>query len=202
MQRGIGSGAVDAHAEVQDSLYSWGRLFVCLLLGAIGNIGMWSVVVVLPTVQDAFGIARNGASFPYAMSMIGYAVGGYVMGRLADRVGIMIPILIGCVSLFAGFILISQVTSIVQFAIVQGVMIGFFGSAAVFGPLMADISMWFERRRGLAVAMVASGNYISGTIWPPLIQRMVETIGWRETHVVMGILCLLIMLPLAFLLNR
>jgi len=202
MQTRVARDVADSAAAVQDSLYSWGRLLVCLLIGAVGNVGMWSVVVVLPTVQQDFGIPRNGASFPYAMSMIGYAVGGYVMGRIADRFGIMIPILIGSFSLFTGFLLTSQVTSILQFAIVQGVLIGFLGSAAVFGPLMADISMWFERRRGLAVAMVASGNYISGTIWPPLVQRMVDTIGWRETHVVIGVVVLLIMLPLAFLLNR
>ena len=81
-------------------------------------------------------------------------------------------------------------------------LIGFAGSSATFGPLLADTSHWFFRRRGLAVAIVASGNYLAGTLWPPILQHFIETAGWRQTHIGVGVFCLVAMLPLALALRR
>jgi MFS family permease len=77
-----------------------------------------------------------------------------------------------------------------------------FGCSATFAPLIADISHWFTRRRGIAVAVCASGNYLGGAIWPPIVQRLIETAGWRVNQVVVGIVCIALMLPLALLMRR
>jgi MFS family permease len=76
------------------------------------------------------------------------------------------------------------------------------GSSASFGPLMADTSLWFLKRRGIAVALCASGNYLAGAIWPPALQSMIELWGWRSTYVVVGLICLVTLLPLSLLMRR
>jgi MFS family permease len=134
--------------------------------------------------------------------MIGFAFGGIIMGRLADRFGIFIPLVFGTVMLGIGYIVAAQAESMLTFALAQSLLIGMLGSAATFGPLVADVSLWFEKRRGLAVAVVASGNYLSGTIWPPILTHAIETIGWRQAHMGIGVICVVTMLPLAFLLRR
>jgi MFS family permease len=184
-----------------DSPYAWFRLGVSMLLATIGGVGMWSVVVVLPTVQRDFGVDRGEASLPFTLTMIGFGVGGAIMGRIADKVGIVAPITAGAVALGCGYMLASLAGDITGFALVYGVLIGLAGTATTFAPLMADISHWFERRRGIAVALCASGNYIGGAIWPPVIEHFVGTLGWRETHLWIGGFCLVTMVPLALLLR-
>ncbi len=185
-----------------DSRYSWFRLFISLILAVVGGIGLWLAVVVLPTIQAEFGVDRAGASLPYTATFIGFAAGGFVMGRMADRFGITVPISIAAVALGLGFFLAALSQSYWQFVAAQAVLIGFLGSAATFGPLVADTSQWFLRRRGIAVAIVASGNYIAGTIWPPFMQAAVQTYGWRATYMAIGLICVVVMLPLAQFLKK
>jgi len=185
-----------------ESPYAWARLIASLLLATIGGVGMWSVVVVLPSVQAEFAVDRAAASIPYTAGMIGFAVGGVFMGRLGDRFGIVTPVALSALSLALGYVGAGLSTNIWQFALMQGLLIGFFGCAAVFSPLVADISHWFDRRRGLAVGIAASGNYLAGTVWPPVIQHLIDTIGWRHAYIAIGITCILTMLPLALVLRR
>ncbi|MEA2789759.1 MAG: hypothetical protein QOG73_2165, partial [Acetobacteraceae bacterium] len=175
-------------------------LAVSALLSAIGGVGMWSVVVALPAVQAEFGVERGAASLPFTLTMIGFGVGGVIMGRLADRKGIMLPVMIGAGSIGAGYVLASLSGGLVSFSAAY-LLIGTFGTAATFVPLLADISFWFERRRGIAVALCASGNYLSGAIWPTLIEAGIRAYGWRTAHLAVGVFCLLIMPPLAMLLR-
>ncbi|MCX7380878.1 MAG: MFS transporter [Alphaproteobacteria bacterium] len=185
-----------------DSRYAWTRLAIALVICTIGGIGMWSVVVALPAVQAEFGVDRGIATLPYTLLMTGYALGGVLMGRFADRKGVAITIGGGAMFLGAGYILSGLSTSIWQFMLAHGVLIAFLGSSSTFGPLMADISFWFNKRRGVAVAVCASGNYLAGTIWPPVVQHFIETVGWRTTHIAIGIFCVMAMLPLAWFLRR
>jgi MFS family permease len=185
-----------------ESAYAWTRLVAALLLSTIGGVGMWSVVVALPAIQAEFGVARSDASLPYTLTMVGFGLGGIFMGRLTDRFGIIVPVVVGAGALALGYVLASSAGSLWQFALVQGVLIGFLGSSATFGPLLADTSLWFNRRRGIAVAIFASGNYLAGTVWPPIVQHFIETAGWRQTHAGIGAFCLASMLPLALLLRR
>jgi MFS family permease len=185
-----------------DSGYAWLRLAAAVALSALGGVGMWSVVVALPTVQAEFGLARSEASVPYTLTMVGFALGGVMMGRLADRFGIFVPVLLGTFALALGYIAAGLSGNLLQFSLAHGVLIAFAGSSAMFGPLIADTSFWFVRRRGIAVALCASGNYLAGTIWPPIVQHFIETHGWRATHVGIGIACFVGMLPLVLVLRR
>ena len=184
-------------APLADSRQAWTRLMVALALMTIGSGAMYVVAVVLPSVQKEFGIARAEASLPYTLLMIGFGVGGIFMGRLADKRGVMLPILIGAAGLGVGFVAAGMSSSIVGFALVHGVLLGLIGSSATFAPLVADTSLWFVKRRGIAVAICASGNYVAGAIWPPIVQHFVETVGWRQTYIGMGVFCALTMPALA-----
>ena len=188
-------------ASLIESSYAWRRLAVSLALSTIGGVGLWSVVVVLPAVQAEFGVARGSASLPYTATMLGFAVGGILMGRLADRRGIALPLGIASIALSLGYLLVARAPDLVSFALAQGV-IGLLGSSATFGPLVADVSHWFTRRRGIAVSICASGNYLAGTVWPPILQHFTATRGWRTTMLGVGVFCLLTMLPLTFALRR
>jgi MFS family permease len=178
------------------------RLFASLALSTIGGIGLWSVVVALPAIEAEFGVDRGGASLPYTATMVGFAVGGVLMGRLADRFGIMAPIMLGTLMLGIGYVAAAQATGLWQFILAQALLIGMLGSSATFGPLVADVSLWFHKRRGVAVAVVASGNYLAGTIWPPVLQYAIATVGWRQAHVGIAAFCVLTMLPLSLALRR
>ncbi len=185
-----------------DSPYAALRLVVALALMTIGNAGMYIVVVVLPVVQSEFGVARADASLPYTALMIGFGLGGIVMGRLADRFGVMVPLLIGAISIGLGFAAAAASGSIWTFALAHGVLIGLLGCSTVFAPLIADTSLWFVRRRGIAVAVCASGNYLAGAIWPPIVAHFVETSGWRSTYYGLGLFSAAAMLALALLMRR
>jgi MFS family permease len=180
-----------------DSRYAWARLAVTLALMTIGSGAMYVVAVVLPAVQAEFGVVRADASLPYTMMMVGFGLGGIAMGKLADRFGVMWVVLVGACGLCTGFIAAGLSGSLMSFALVHGVLLGACGSAATFAPLVADTSLWFVRRRGIAVAICASGNYLGGAIWPPVVQHFVATDGWRHTYIGLGIFCGLAMALLA-----
>src|SRR5215475_11798682 len=185
-----------------ESPYAWARLFAALLLSAIGGVGLWSVVVVLPAVQAEFGVARSSASLPYTATMLGFAIGGFLMGRVADRLGIAVPLAAGSIALSFGFLLTAHTATLGQFALAQGLVIGFLGSSVTFGPLVADISHWFTRHRGIAVSVCASGNYLAGAIWPPILQHFTAIVGWRPTLIGVSAFCAVTMLPLTLALRR
>jgi len=195
------ASASAAHAPTADSAYAWTRLAVTLALMTIGSGSMYIMAVVLPTVQAEFGVARAGASFPYTLMMTGFGVGGIVMGRLADRHGLFPVLLLGAGGLGAGFIAAGLSGSLMAFALAHGLLIGALGSSATFAPLVADTSLWFVKRRGIAVAICASGNYVAGAVWPPIVQHFVASHGWRATYIGLGVFCA-VTIPLLALLMR
>ena len=195
------SATATAAAAQPDSRQAWWRLAATLLLMTIGSAGMYVVSVMLPAVQADFGVTRAEASLPYTLLMIGFGIGCVLMGKLADRFGIVTVILIGAVSLGLGFVACGWVGSITSYALVQGLFVGLFGSSATFVPLVADTSLWFVKRRGIAVAVCASGNYLAGAIWPPVVQHFVATVGWRPTYIALGVFTCVAMLALAGLMR-
>jgi MFS family permease len=172
-----------------------------MLLSTIGGVGIWSFVVALPAVQLAFHLDRGTASLPYTLSTIGFALGGVLMGWIADRVGVVLPVIGGGIALGLGYTAAGLAPDPIVFALAYGVPIGFLGCSATFVPLVAEISHWFVRRRGIAVSIVAGGNYLAGTLWPPVLERAIALYGWRATHLGIGAFCVLTMLPLALLLR-
>ena len=188
-------------SHTADSRYAWTRLVVTLALMTVGSGAMYVVAVVLPAVQAEFGVARADASLPYTLMMVGFGIGGVAMGRLADRIGVMWVVLLGSLGLGGGFIAAGMAGSLTTFAIAHGVLMGALGSATTFAPLVADTSLWFVRRRGIAVAICASGNYLGGAIWPPIVQHFVATDGWRATYIGLGVFSALTMAGLALLMR-
>jgi MFS family permease len=188
-------------SEHVDSRYAWLRLTVALLLSTIGGVGSWSVVVALPAVQADFGVARGAASLPYTLTMLCFGVGGIVMGRLSDRRGIALTVTVAIALLSAGYVLAGLSVSLGQFTVVHGLLVGT-GTSATFAPLLADTSQWFERRRGAAIGIFASGNYLAGALWPPVVQHFIATVGWRTTYIGIGVACAVSMLALVALLRR
>ncbi|MBV9362063.1 MAG: MFS transporter, partial [Betaproteobacteria bacterium] len=146
-----------------ESTYAWLRLSASLVLMTLGGVAMYGVVVVLPLIQADFGVTRAEASLPYTLTMLGFGFGGILMGTLADRFGVIVPLLFGSTMLGIGLILAGLSGSLAQFAIAHGLLAGFLGCSATFAPLVADTSLGFNRRRGIAVAIAISGNYVAGT---------------------------------------
>jgi MFS family permease len=169
-----------------DSGQAWVRLGLVLLIASIGAIGMWSVVVALPVVQAEFGATRGAVSLAFTMIMMGFGLGGVVMGRITDRLGIVAAIGLSITFLAVSYVAAGLSATLWQF-ITASFLMGL-GTSATFAPLMAEVSHWFERYRGLAVTIVASGNYVAGTVWPPLVNWSISTAGWRTTHIAIGIL--------------
>ncbi len=194
--------ATPSNTAVLESRYAWLRLLAAVMLMTIGGAGMYTVVVVLPALQNEFQIARAAASFPFTATMLGFAAGGLMMGKLVDRYGVTVPVVLGALMQVVGFSLAAQASGPLQFALAQGLLIGMLGASATFSPLLADISHWFSRRRGIAVAICASGNYLGGALWPPITQHLVAAYGWRSTYEMIGLFCTISMLPLALVLRR
>lgn len=177
-----------ADPSLIDSRTAAWRLLTTLGLVVLGNSSMYVVSVVLPAVQAEFGIGRADASLPYTLMMICLGLGGLWTGKMADRHGLTPVLLLGAAAVCAGFVGAGMAGSIWLFGLAHGLM-GLIGSAATFAPLMADTALWWKRRRGIAVAICASGNYIAGSFWPPLVQYGIEHIGWRNTYTGMGLVC-------------
>ncbi len=188
----------DTH--IVDSQYSWLRLVITLAIATVGNVGMWAIIVVMPAVQAEFGIDRADASLPYMMTMIGFAFGNLVIGRAVDRFGVTFALIGAALLIGTGFVFAAYCGSIRELSTIQ-LLIGF-GTATSFGPLIADISHWFQRRRGIAIAITASGNYLSGAIWPLLLSGLLENSGWRGIYIALALITICVLVPLAFMLRR
>jgi MFS family permease len=183
-----------------ESAYAWLRLAAAMLLGTIGSVGLWAYVVALPAVQAEFAVNRADAALPYTLCMLGFGCGAVVIGRLADKFGIFGPLTGACLLLGFGFLLSGLAPNLEVFAFAH-LLIGL-GSSGSFAPLLADISHWFTRRRGVAVALCASGNYAGGAIWPPIAARLIETVGWRQSQLAIAAVCIIATLPLLPALRR
>ena len=181
----------DSTAFVPDSRRAWMRLGVAVLIGSLGSVGMWSVVVALPVVQNEFAASRGTASLAFTMVMLGFGSGGVLTGKITDRYGIVTAIGLGIGILGLGYIGAGMSASIWQFIIVH-FFIGL-SSSATFGPLMAEASHWFSRYRGLAVTIAASGNYVGGAVWPPLLNWGMQSHGWRTAHIAVGVFTVIAM---------
>ncbi|WP_370301398.1 CynX/NimT family MFS transporter [Pseudooceanicola sp.] len=186
--------------EIHDSAYSWLRLLVTLAIATVANVGMWSVVVVMPAIEADFAVGRAEASLPYTLTMIGFALGNLLIGRVVDRFGVTLALNGAAAAIALGFVLTTLAPSILLLSLAQ-LLVGL-GTGVGFGPLIADISHWFLKRRGIAVALVASGNYLSGAIWPTLLAGVLADRGWQAVHLLLALITVLAIVPLSLLLRR
>ena len=184
-----------------DSFPSWLRLVLGTLTAIIGTNGIWAVIIVLPAVQQEFGVDRSVASLPYSMTMIGFAVGNVLAGKAVDRFGLALPMAVSSVLMSLGYFWASAAENIYLFTAIQGIFIGQ-GAAVFFGPFLADISHYFERYRGIAVAVAASSNYVAGALWPFFIEPFLSEGSWRDAYFWIGSICSLILLPMTLYLRQ
>ena len=186
--------------DVLDSGYSWRRLGLSLALSIVGNVGMWAVILVLPSMQAEFGLDRADSTIPYTLTMAGFAIGNGLIGRAVDRFGITRALIGAAVLQALGFLLSAMLPGFATVTILH-VLVGF-GAAACFAPLIADVSLWFLNRRGIAVGLIASGNYLSGALWPLLLAGTISDGGWRPAYTILGIAILAVVIPGALFLRR
>ena len=184
-----------------DSPYAYRRLALSLLLATIAGSGMWCITVVLTEAQKEFGVDRAAISIAYTFMMLGFATGTIVIGRMIDRTSIVWAIVISGSFLGMGYLVSAYAPSLWVFSVAHGLLLGI-GAGGGFAPLMADISHWFEKKRGLAVVVVASGNLLGGTIWPLFMNLTMPHLGWRGTYMTIGLITMATMLPLSLLMRR
>ena len=171
----------------QDSKEAWLRLIIIFTMSVIGTAGMWSVVIIMPSIQNEFSLDRAASTYPYVATMFGYGVGNIIIGRLLDKIGIRKPIIFALTLLVASYLLSVLATNVFLLSIIQ-FFLGF-SAAAFFGPMMADISKYFYTRKGLAVSLVASGQHLCGAIWPFLIKDYLVEGEWKNAHFFIAFVC-------------
>jgi len=176
-----------------DSRYAWWRLAASVALSTFGAVGMWGVVVIFPNLQAEFAATRAEVSFSYTTTMLGFGAGSILLGRLIDAKGAFVTMLLSTVLIAGGYAGASLAPSLTVFALLQAV-IGV-GAGAAFIPLVADTSHWFAKRRALAMAICASGNYIGGAAWPKITEVVAHQYDWRTTYLVVAVACFVGMLP-------
>ena len=171
----------------QDSKEAWLRLIIIFTMSVIGTAGMWSVVIIMPSIQNEFSLDRAASTYPYVATMFGYGIGNIIIGRLLDKIGIRKPIIFALTLLVASYLLSVLATNVFWLSIIQ-FFLGF-SAAAFFGPMMADISKYFYTSKGLAVSLVASGQHLCGAIWPFLIKDYLVEGEWKNAHFFIAFVC-------------
>ena len=178
-------------------------LLVSIYLVLSANGAMFVLVVGLKQIALDFGWPRSVPSLAYSFLFLGTGVGGIVMGYWFDRSGPGPVTGLGMTMIGAGAVLAGMVTAQWQLYVIYGLMMGLLGHAAVVGPLAVNAMRWFEHRRGFAVGVLAAGQGLAGTVWPPIFRYFNESSGWRTTFLWFGVFVLLSALPLtAFLWRR
>lgn len=184
---------------ILDSRYSWLRLVLTVVVAVFANIGIWMIVVIMPDIEADFGASRAWVSMPYTLTMVGFAAGNFLVGRLMDKFGVTLCLQGAAIVSALGFGLSALAPNIYVLSALH-VLLGL-GTAIGFGPLMADISHWFYRNRGFAVALVASGNYLAGAVWPLVLSSQITAGDWRGVYFSL-VWVSLALIPLAYTLRR
>lgn len=187
-------------SAILDSRYSYVRLALSVLVASVGNASLWAVVLAMPGIEADFDIHRSSASLAYTMTMAGFAAGNVLFGRAVDRLGFSLTLALAAFVMSAGYAS-AALAPAPAFLFAAQFLMGL-GSGAAFAPLIADISQWFLRRRGMAVAIAASGNYLAGVFWPMVFAGVLADAGWRAVYGALAVVMLVILLPLAALLRR
>lgn len=173
---------------------------MALVIGLVANAGMWAVVVIMPAVEAEFALTRAETSLPYMLSMLGYGLGNFIIGRWVDRVGIATALIGASFGIAVSFFAATQASDIGALAAVHFIL-GLF-AAVGFAPLMSDISHWFLKWRGTAMALVASANYLSGAVWPTVLAGVLAQSGWRAVYLTLAVITVVVVPFLAMLLRR
>ena len=181
-----------------ESRASWVAACVTLAILSISYGGSLLVVVALKPIQETLGTDRSVVALAGALVWVGTGLGGIMTGRLADRIGIRACVAIGAVMMAAGLALSSTGTEWSLY-VGHGLLIGLVGNGAIFAPLVVYVSRWFDRRRGSALALISSGQYIAGVVWPSVFEHGIARYGWPTTMVAYAAVVLVVIPPLTLL---
>ena len=185
-----------------ESKASWVVVCISLAILSIAFGGPWIAVVSLKAIAAETGGARSIPSFASSLAWFGAGLGGIGMGWLADRYGVRWTVMIGSSMIAVGFAVSVYGQELLGKALAlyigHGVFIGLVGNAGLNAPLYVYVSRWFDRRRGSALALLAGGQYIAGASWPPILERIIDGYGWRQTMLMFAVFQVAIIVPLAF----
>src|SRR5436305_1217602 len=180
---------------------SWTVATVVLVILALSFGAPWITIIALTMIAAELGGLRSVPAFATALAWVGFGTGGIAMGYVAERVGVRSTVIFGAVMICIGLAL-STGGEAWQLYIGQGLFVGFFGVGGMNAPFYVYISRWFDRRRGSALALISSGAYVAGALWPPIFERAVAYVGWRQTMLYFGLLQVVVIVPLAAMFLR
>jgi MFS family permease len=180
---------------------SWVIATLSLVALAFSFGSLWIGVVGLKAIAADAGGARSVPAFANALAWFGSGIGGIGFGWAADRYGVRWTVMLGSVMIAAGLI-ISSLGQTWQLYLGHGLFMGLLGNAGLNAPLYVYVSRWFDKRRGSALALIASGQYISGALWPPIFGQAIAAYGWQHTMLVFGLAQMLVIVPIALLVLR
>ena len=177
-----------------DSRVSWKTAWLVLAILSVSYGSPLLIVVGMKPIQESLGIERSVVALAGALVWVGTGAGGIFMGWLADRIGIRRTVMIGgC--MIAGGLALSSLGLVWALYIGHGLMIGLLGNGGVYPPLLVYVSRWFERRRGAAIALISSGQYVAGVVWPSFFERGLALIGWQTLMLCYAGVVLVLLLP-------
>ena len=182
--------------------YGWVVVLVSMTMMAVALGAPYLVVVALKPIAAEFDWPRAAPSLCYALVLLGGGVGGLIMGHWADRVGVLPPALLGALGTGLGAWWASTADGMLGLYLSHGLLIGLLGNGAFIAPLLANATRWFDRRRGIAIALVASGQNLAGAIWPPVLRSLTDGYGWRRAFLIYGLIALATLVPLSLLIRR
>ena len=165
---------------------SWVVASVALLAMGFSFGAPWIAVVALKAIAAELGGARSTPALAGALSWAGVGFGGIMMGRIADRIGVRWTVMFGALMICVG-LAISSFGAPWQLYVGHGLFIGFLGNGGINAPLYVYVSRWFDRRRGSALALISSGAYLAGAVWPPIFEQVIAVLGWRQTMLAFGL---------------
>jgi len=183
-----------------DSRAAWMTAWLVLAILSVSYGSPLLIVVGMKPIQESLGIERSVVALAGALVWVGTGAGGIFMGWLADRIGIRPTVFIGgC--MIAGGLALSSLGQVWALYVGHGLMVGLLGNGGVYPPLLVYVSRWFERRRGAAIALISSGQYVAGVLWPSLFERGLAGIGWQTLMLGYAGIVLVLVVPATFLLK-
>ena len=180
---------------------SWIVAVVVLVILALSFGAPWIAIVALKAIAAETGGLRSVPALASSLAWVGYGAGGIVMGYVAERVGVRWTVIFGAAMICVGLVL-STGGETWQLYVGHGLFMGFLGIGGMNAPFYVYVSRWFDRRRGSALALISSGSYLAGAIWPPIFEPAINYAGWRQTMIYYGLVEVAVIVPLAAIFLR
>jgi MFS family permease len=192
---------LQSHSSSIESKASWLVAMVALFVMLMAFGAAWITAVALKDIAAEVGGTRSIPALASALAWLGSGVGGIMMGRIADRIGTRWTVIFGSLMIAVG-LSISTLGPPWPLWIGHGLFIGLIGLAGINAPLYIYVSRWFDRRRGSALALISSGSYLAGAMWPPVFDRVIGNYGWRQAMLWYAIAEIVVIVPLALIYFR